>query len=69
MVWDDIQPCYKAALQEVDDWNRVAVEALKLNRENLAKEALKRKLTSKKTGWRSARTIAATSNNDRNAAP
>jgi hypothetical protein len=48
VVWDDIQPRYKAALQEVDNWNRVAVEALKLNREDLAREALKRKLTSRK---------------------
>ena len=48
VVWEEIQPRYQAALQEVDSWNKVAVEALKQKREDLAREALKRKLTSKK---------------------
>jgi hypothetical protein len=48
IVWDDIQPQYKAALKEAESWNRVAIEALKKNREDLAREALKRKLASQK---------------------
>jgi hypothetical protein len=48
VVWDDIQPQYKAALKEAESWNRVAIEALKQNREDLAREALKRKLASQK---------------------
>lgn len=42
-VWDQIQPQYREALSEVDTWQKVAMEALKNNREDLAKEALKRK--------------------------
>ncbi len=44
-VWDQIQPQYRHAMQEVEAWNQVAWKALKENREDLAKEALKRKLT------------------------
>lgn len=47
LVWDDIHPQYKQALDEMNSWNRVAKEALKRNREDLAREALKRKLTAK----------------------
>ena len=42
-VWDNVQPQYCQAREEVDTWNQVAWEALKKNREDLAKEALKRK--------------------------
>ena len=42
-VWDNVQPQYCQARQEVDTWNQVAWEALKKNREDLAKEALTRK--------------------------
>jgi len=48
VAWDDVHPQYKQALEEINSWNQVAVEALKRNREDLAREALKRKLTSKK---------------------
>ncbi|WRH68643.1 MAG: PspA/IM30 family protein [Planktothrix sp. GU0601_MAG3] len=41
-------PQYKQALDEMNSWNRVAMEALKRNREDLAKEAIKRKLNAKK---------------------
>lgn len=47
IVWDDLQPQYKTTLKEVDSWDKVAKEALKRNREDLAREALKRKLKSK----------------------
>lgn len=46
--WDDIHPQYKHALNDMNSWNQVAVEALKRNREDLAREALKRKLTAKR---------------------
>lgn len=48
VAWDDVHPQYKHALAEMKAWNEVAAEALKRNREDLAKAALKRKLTSKK---------------------
>lgn len=43
IVWDQLQPQYRNAMQEVEAWNQVAWEALKKNREDLAKEALKHK--------------------------
>jgi hypothetical protein len=43
-VWDQIQPRYKQAVEEVEAWNKVAFEALQRHREDLAREALKRKL-------------------------
>ncbi|ELR99213.1 lecithin retinol acyltransferase family protein [Gloeocapsa sp. PCC 73106] len=45
VVWDQIQPQYKEALQERDSWHQVALEALRKNREDLAKGAIKRKLS------------------------
>jgi Lecithin retinol acyltransferase/PspA/IM30 family len=48
VVWDDLQPQYKTALKEVDTWNKVASEALRQNREDLAREALNRKVYYKK---------------------
>ncbi|MBE9118125.1 lecithin retinol acyltransferase family protein [Lusitaniella coriacea LEGE 07157] len=43
IVWDDIQPRYKTATEEANTWQKVAVEALKKNREDLARAALTRK--------------------------
>jgi hypothetical protein len=48
IIWEDLQPKYKTALQEADSWNRVAIAAINQNREDLAREAIKRKLTFKK---------------------
>lgn len=48
IVWDEIQPRYKNYVNEVETWDKVAWEALKNNREDLAKEALKRKFQSAK---------------------
>jgi hypothetical protein len=48
VVWDELQPQYKTALKEVNAWNQVAKKAMKKNREDLAKEALKRKVKYKK---------------------
>lgn len=43
-AWDDIQPQYKEALDEMKSWHQVAAEAMRRNREDLAREALNRKL-------------------------
>ncbi len=42
-VWDKIQPQYRYALDEMTAWQTVAFNALQNNREDLAREALKRK--------------------------
>lgn len=42
-VWDQIQPQYRQALTEADTWQKVAIKALENNREDLAREALRRK--------------------------
>lgn len=49
VVWDDLQPRYQNAVNEVETWQKVAWQALQNNREDLAKEALKRKLNYQKT--------------------
>ncbi|WP_204102569.1 MULTISPECIES: lecithin retinol acyltransferase family protein [Spirulina sp. CCY15215] len=43
-IWDDLQPRYKQALKEMNSWDRVAREAVKRDREDLAREAIHRKL-------------------------
>lgn len=48
IVWDDIQPRYKKAVDEVETWRKVAQKALQNNREDLAREALKRKVENQK---------------------
>ncbi len=48
IVWDDLQPKYKLALNEMATWDRVAREAVKINRDDLARKALMKKLDYKK---------------------
>ncbi|WP_013322196.1 lecithin retinol acyltransferase family protein [Gloeothece verrucosa] len=43
-VWDELQPKYKLSLKEVETWDKVAKEAVKRNRDDLARAALERKL-------------------------
>lgn len=43
VTWDTIQPQYAQELKEIDTWQRVAMQALKQNREDLARAALERK--------------------------
>ena len=43
-VWEQIQPDYQKAIAEVAAWDKVAKEALKQNREDLARAAIARKL-------------------------
>ncbi|MGK7873204.1 MAG: lecithin retinol acyltransferase family protein [Xenococcaceae cyanobacterium] len=47
VVWENIQPQYKDALKQIDIWHRVALQAVKQDREDLAREALRRKLSYK----------------------
>jgi hypothetical protein len=47
-TWDNIQPEYNQAVQEINIWQRVAEQALKQGREDLAREALRKKLFYKK---------------------
>ena len=42
-VWDRIQPQYKKSLEEMDIWHQVALQAVKQNRDDLARAALMRK--------------------------
>lgn len=48
VVWDTIQPQYNEAVREMNAWNQVAMQALKQNREDLARAAIQRKLNYKK---------------------
>jgi hypothetical protein len=43
VVWDRLQPEYKQVLQEIDAWEKVAKEALRSDREDLARAALVKK--------------------------
>jgi hypothetical protein len=47
VVWDSIQPSYNKAVHEMNVWDRVAMQALKQGREDLARAALQRKLSYK----------------------
>ncbi len=42
-VWNQVQPNYKKALQEMETWDKVAKEAVKRDRDDLAKAALVKK--------------------------
>lgn len=42
-VWNQVQPDYKKALQEMEVWDKVAKEAVQRNRDDLAKAALAKK--------------------------
>ncbi|MGK7935536.1 MAG: lecithin retinol acyltransferase family protein [Xenococcaceae cyanobacterium] len=42
-VWNQVQPDYKKALQEMEAWDKVAREAVKRDRDDLAKAALGKK--------------------------
>lgn len=48
VAWDDIQPQYKSMVKEVETWDKVAQEAVKRNRDDLARVALQRKLKYKR---------------------
>ncbi len=48
VAWDEIQPQYKNALAEMETWQNVAMTALKKDREDLARAALRRKVSYQK---------------------
>ncbi len=48
VTWNSIQPDYKRNLKEAEDWQKVARQALQKNREDLARAALKKKLSYQK---------------------
>ncbi|HAG82564.1 MAG TPA: NC domain-containing protein [Cyanobacteria bacterium UBA12227] len=43
VIWDTLQPEYNHAVREMNIWQKVAIQALKQNREDLARAALERK--------------------------
>lgn len=48
VAWDTIQPEYNQAVREMNEWHQVAELALKKRRDDLAREALHKKLIHKK---------------------
>lgn len=48
IAWENIQPEYKNALDEMNSWQRVAIAAVKKDREDLARAALVRRRKHKK---------------------
>lgn len=48
LIWDDTQPKYNQAKDDIQSWQRVAELALQQGREDLAKAAIAKKLNSKK---------------------
>lgn len=48
VVWDQVQPQYQQALEEMKTWQKVAETALNNHREDLARAALSKKLEFKK---------------------
>ncbi len=48
VTWNNLQPDYKRNLKESEEWQQVALKALKKNREDLARAALKKKLNYQK---------------------
>ncbi|HBE19177.1 MAG TPA: NC domain-containing protein [Cyanobacteria bacterium UBA11149] len=43
LIWNTLQPQYNQEVQEIKAWQKVAIKALKQNREDLARQALIRK--------------------------
>jgi len=43
-LWEEVQPKYNYAIEEMNSWHQVAAEAIKHDREDLARVALQRKL-------------------------
>lgn len=51
VVWDRVQPEYQQAIEEVESWQKVATEALKRDRDDLARAALIKKRDYQKKAW------------------
>lgn len=52
VVWDDVQPRYKRAMEEAKIWQTIAQQSLQRDREDLARAALLRKVAYQKEGDR-----------------
>ena len=50
-AWEQIQPQYQQTIQEIASWEKVAKQALKNNREDLARAALEKKRDAQKKSW------------------
>ena len=50
-AWEQIQPQYQQTIQEIASWEKVAKQALKNNREDLARAALEKKRDAQKKAW------------------
>ena len=50
-VWEQVQPEYKQALQEIASWEQVAKQALQKDREDLARAALIKKRDYQQKAW------------------
>lgn len=50
-VWEQVQPEYKQALEEITAWENVAKKALRQNREDLARAALAKKRDYQLKAW------------------
>ena len=52
VVWDQVQPEYKQAVEEVESWQKVAEEAVKRDRNDLARAALVKKRDYQQKAWK-----------------
>ncbi len=52
VVWDQVQPEYKATLAEMESWQKVAQEAIKRDRDDLARAALLKKRDYQQKAWK-----------------
>ena len=57
VIWDQTQPNYRKAIEEMNTWQQVAIEAVRQNREDLAREAIKRKLDCSKNAAKEKETL------------
>ena len=52
VVWDQIQPEYKQTIAEIESWEKVAKEAVKRDRDDLARAALEKKRDYQQKAWK-----------------
>ncbi len=52
VVWDQVQPEYKATLAEMESWQKVGKEAIRRDRDDLARAALIKKRDYQQKAWK-----------------